>query len=164
MIDIGWNTDRLDADQTIGRLFEAAFGPLPGQFDQVSLFGWKPIVEDDHRSSGLVWPGGVGFVFDRLDEVEYDHVDTEIFETSDDIVIRIVMPGIKKESLYIEVSGNILTLTGKRVAAGSELAAAGETLMPFKKVFNLPKTPMPGDVRAKYTGTILHIQISKNLV
>jgi len=164
MIDIGWNLNGFDGNQDLGRLFEAAFGESLDLFDKMSLCGWRPIGQAGDPTSGLVWNGGMGFVFDRLGEAEYDHGDTEIFETSDDIVIRVVMPGIRKESLFIEVNGNILTLTGERFADENELAEAGEALLPFKKVFNLPKTPLPGDVKARYTGTVLHIQIAKNFI
>lgn len=164
MIDIRWNIEGFNGNQDIGRLFEAAFSHHAlDQFDELSLCGWKPIDEPSRQPNGLVWNGGMGFVFDRLGETDHDHGDTEIFETSEDIVIRVVMPGIQKESLFIEVNDNILTLTGERLVGLDELAETGPALLPFKKVFNLPKTPLPGEVRAKYTGTILHIQISKNL-
>ena len=163
MIDIGWNIDGVDGDRVVGRLFEAAFGDSMDHFDQLSLCGWKPIAESGSQPQEVVWNGGMGFVFDRLGVSEHDHVDTEIFETFDDIVIRVVIPGIKKESLFIEVNGNILTLTGERTTDEDEFSETGQSLMPFKKVFSLPKTPVPGEIRAKYTGTILHIQIAKNL-
>ncbi|MDZ7262086.1 MAG: Hsp20/alpha crystallin family protein [candidate division KSB1 bacterium] len=91
--------------------------------------------------------------------------NTDIFETKDELVIRIEIAGVRKEDIHLTLKDHILTLRGKRI----DLGASGRvyyhqmeiTYGVFERIIVLPKSIVDTEIRASYQEGFLEITIPK---
>lgn len=89
----------------------------------------------------------------------------DIFETNSGMVIRVDLPGVKRENVAVEIKDNILTLKGERL---SECEVPDENYLRrerccglFQRAFNLNQAVAPDKVKAKFKDGVLEVEIPK---
>lgn len=149
-----------DKNTIVERLFEAAFRAPDASYRQKSLCGWSLV---------LVYPPDVTKPLlhetaDRQSVPLDDTDDVVIRETDDAIVLEIEVPHLKAESLYLEISGNLLIVRGERIAGAPPAPQAGNNnrdVLNFERLVVLPAPARPGQVRARLVGHVVKINILK---
>jgi len=91
---------------------------------------------------------------------------TDIFETKDNFVFRIEVPGMKKEDIEIDMKDNILTISGER-KENSEIKKEDFHRMEsfygsFNRSFSIPKGTDPKKIDAVMKDGILELKIGKS--
>jgi HSP20 family protein len=92
--------------------------------------------------------------------------NTDIFESQDEVKIRLELAGVPRENITVAVKGGKLTVTGSRPEK-----RPGERLYyhqlelnygHFKRVISLPESIEHNDIQATLEEGVLEIVISKN--
>ena len=89
----------------------------------------------------------------------------DILESKDSYLIRVELPGMKREDLKTEVNEGVLTLSGERhqekPANGVEYHRAERVAGKFSRSFYLPQTVKHDGIKATYRDGILEVQVPK---
>jgi len=89
----------------------------------------------------------------------------DIYETTDEIVLKAELPGLKKEDVSIEVSDNSLILTGERTfekdIREEHYHRIERSYGSFSRTFSLPTAVNQDGVNAQFIDGILEIHIPK---
>lgn len=146
-------------DITVDNLFKAAFGRTPREYQRMSLLGWRPLSPDftdllfkvakrppDAGQRPFVPPPGV-----------------KLHETKELIVVEVELPPIDQESLYIEITGDLLIIRGTLIPASAQKRSkawkrAGKNV---HRYIQLPVFARPGEVRARLEGNTVRVLIHK---
>jgi HSP20 family protein len=115
-----------------------------------ALLRWDPM-----RDLGSSWGGqGASFV---------PHFDVK--ETKEGYLLRADLPGVKESDLDISVTGNVLTISGKREQEqreeGETYYASERVYGEFSRSFSLPDGADLGSVAADLKDGVLSIHLSK---
>ncbi len=89
---------------------------------------------------------------------------TDIFETKDDFVFKIELPGISKDDITVELSGDNLTVKGERKeeeVTKEEFHRIERCGGPFSRSFTLPKNANGEKMIASMRDGILELRIPK---
>lgn len=168
MSQVKWNilTTAGNVEENVEKLFQEAFNSETAYYDQLMLFGWKPI-EDLYKKSDLTllgWKYHEGIELEANRPVPTNEPNIDIYTASDHLVITIELPRLKEDSLRLEISGNILIVRCEHYAfepQQNETTIEQEnSLIQFKRSFRLPRVARPGEVRARLHGDIVRIAIS----
>lgn len=147
-------------DKTIERLFHVAFESSVSAFFKDSLCGWGPLLSVPQAT---ILPS-IG------DWRNHDHSDPEntegvlIQETDQNISIEIEVPHLKAESLYLEISGDILIVRGEHLPGtrqNQHSAWSDKDGLYFERLIMLPVLVRPGEIRARLVGRVIKINITK---
>jgi HSP20 family molecular chaperone IbpA len=87
-----------------------------------------------------------------------------IHETLNGIVLEIEVPHLKAESLYLEVSGNMLIVRGERIPEAVSKRRSNRKIpeaINFERLIVLPIQARPGEIRAKLVGRVVRVNILK---
>ena len=86
-------------------------------------------------------------------------------ETEKEYIVTAEIPGAKKEDVAVEVSGNVLTISGK---VADEKKKEGEkhhfyerAFGTFSRSFTLPQDANPEEIKAEHSNGVLHLEIAK---
>ncbi len=89
----------------------------------------------------------------------------ETTEADDHFLMSVDLPGVKKEDIKIEVTDNVLTVSGERKR---EVAEKGQTVQKFgkaygyfKRSFTLPASVDSEKVEARYEDGVLEVYLPK---
>ena len=93
----------------------------------------------------------------------------EIAEADEHFVLSVDLPGLKKEDIKIEVTDNVLSISGERK---SEILPDNKLKVQryeksygyFKRSFSLPANVDSGKVKAQYENGVLELYLPKQLV
>jgi len=89
----------------------------------------------------------------------------DIYETNDEIVLKAELPGLKKEDVSIEITDNILVLTGERAfekdIREENYHRIERSYGSFSRTFTLPTMVDRERVNAKFIDGILEVHIPK---
>lgn len=151
-------------EDRLKRTFTEAFYGDVERFNKLTLNGWKPLMQDANDEDLLCgWKSlkkmnDAGIMgFEQSDEV---------FESHDAIVICAHIPGVRKESIYVGIRGNRLTVEGERSMAADMISphgfVDGSCYRCFRKVFFLPDSARKRKIRARLKGDIIRIEIPNN--
>lgn len=89
----------------------------------------------------------------------------DIYVTDNNAVIKVDLPGVKKENVSVEIKETILTIKGERVE--DESAPKDNYLRKercyghFKRAFNLQYIVSPDKIKAKFNDGVLTVEIPK---
>ncbi|KNC96955.1 uncharacterized protein SPPG_07775 [Spizellomyces punctatus DAOM BR117] len=90
----------------------------------------------------------------------------DVFETDDAIVVHVDLPGVPKDEINIEVSGNQLIIHGEHKGVkGFESATSRvreRNIGRFRKIINLPAGVDTDKIQAKYENGLLEVKIPKS--
>jgi HSP20 family protein len=89
----------------------------------------------------------------------------DVFETRDDLVVAVELPGVKEQDVHLTIVGDTLTLRGHR---GSDPEVREENYHrierwsgPFERHIQLPIPVQSDKVRASYRDGVLEIRLPK---
>lgn len=89
----------------------------------------------------------------------------DIYETSENIVVRAEIPGMKKEDIEINVTDNVLTIKGEKKQEkkmqNEDYHRIECSYGTFQRSFSLPKAIKADNVTATYKDGVLMITIPK---
>jgi HSP20 family protein len=89
----------------------------------------------------------------------------DVKETKDAYVIRADMPGVRDDEVEISLSGNLLTVTGKREdehrAEGDQYYAVERGFGAFARTFSLPDSVDAEHVSAELKNGVLTLRVPK---
>ncbi len=107
------------------------------------------------------------FLSDRVIDREFPWTPAiQIKELTDKYILDVDVPGVKKEDLKIEVSDNVLTISGERKEEKEEKDAQYHrreiVFGSFKRAIQLPTNIEADKISAKLENGVLHIEIPKS--
>jgi HSP20 family protein len=89
----------------------------------------------------------------------------DVFETAEEIVVEIDLPGHKQEELQIKVDGDVLTIQAERkterAQKGDSYQRSERILGKFARSFTLPANVDATRTVAKYEAGVLQIRLPK---
>lgn len=89
----------------------------------------------------------------------------DLFEDKDNIVVKVELPGVKKDEIQLSVHDGLLTITGERKS--EEEVKEGETIRSerffgrFQRTVALPKTVAIEKSKANYKDGVLTVSLPK---
>lgn len=144
----------------IERLFRTAFEFSSDAYRQDSLCGWAPWLYQPPEAAIYL----DGILEDRQPSFVEDLDGVVIHETLNGIVVEIEVPHLKAESLYLEVSGNMLIVRGERIPETASKQRSNTEIpnaLNFERMIVLPVQARPGEIRAKLVGRVVRVNILK---
>ena len=140
---------------SVDELFAAAFYKSQIIYQRKSLLGWRPVVadappDDSQEDEKPFTESGPRFS---------NSPDVKIRETSETIIIEVELPDIDEESLYLEVSGDLLIIKAEKRARRQFESGKQPVVHRYVK---LPVAAVPGNIQARLDGPLLRIKISKS--
>lgn len=96
------------------------------------------------------------------------HPDLDLSETQTQYTIKMDLPGMKKEDIEIEVSDQVVTISGERKKEGEETTKDGihrkeRNFGAFQRAVTLPEPIKADQMTAEYVNGILSVKIPKLL-
>ncbi|MBI2191768.1 MAG: Hsp20/alpha crystallin family protein [Planctomycetes bacterium] len=90
---------------------------------------------------------------------------TDVYETPDEVVIRMEIPGIEAEDFQIAVDGDRLIVQGQRGDVprrpGTQFRQMEIHVGPFQRVIKMPGPIEESRVKATYSGGFLEVSVPK---
>ncbi len=130
-----------------------AAGPLTRLRDEVQNV-FERFLGDRPETRGLGFY--TGETFPRLDLAESDN----------EVTVRAELPGIQAKDVKVEVTGNLLKLSGEKSAQheekGRDYVYQERQFGSFSRTVQLPTSVDPTKVDAKYKDGVLTVTLSKN--
>ena len=89
----------------------------------------------------------------------------DLTETADEFVLRLEAPGVHKENLDINLTGTLLTITGRRElmteASGETYLRREREIGKFTRTIRLPALVVEKEVKATYQDGVLVVHLPK---
>jgi HSP20 family protein len=89
----------------------------------------------------------------------------DLYQEADRLVVKLEVPGMKKEDIGVSVDASVLTISGERKEAGKPADAAicrcERTLGQFERQVTLPWKVDETQIKATYTDGILTVTLPK---
>ena len=129
----------------------------------MTLVRWNPV-----RELASMEIDRLNHMFDNLWGAEREAgrfvPPVDIYETDQrDVVIRVELPGMKREDIAITVEQNVLTISGERKyepdVQRERFHRLERCLGTFSRSFTLPDTVDMGKIRAEYKNGLLTVTI-----
>lgn len=148
-----------DTRVTVDQLFEAAFGPKPRQYQHESLLGWRPLATDSVPAALQVQKETAG----RTDRPFVPPPGVKVYETEELVVVEVELPAIEKESLHLEISGDLLIIRGNRIPVKPSRPLKNHRRKGpmIYRYIQLPVFVKPGEVKARLEGYTVRVTIAK---
>lgn len=146
--------DRPHTTISVDALFTAAFRKSQFAYQRESLLGWRPI-EIEVEPEPIMPPSS-----EATGPQFSNSPDVKVQENADHIVIEVDLPNIDEESLFLEVSGDLLIIKAQKEGAGQNPSDEDKPAM-VRRYVKLPITVQPGNIRARMDNGILSIMIGK---
>lgn len=91
------------------------------------------------------------------------HPPTDVYETDEDITIKVELAGVDEDDFAIQLDGRVLTISGQREDPRTKLAFQQMEISygAFHSAVYLPHEVDPGNARAHYENGFLYIQLPK---
>lgn len=142
---------------SVDRLFAAAFRQPHFIYQKESLLGWRPVgmktslrTRNADKSSSKEKPP------------EFNNSpDVKVQEAPESILIEVVLPDIHEDSLYLEVSGDLLIIKAERTRPGRKTTSNKDDKPMVHRFIKLPVIAQPGGVKARLEGNMLKVIIRK---
>jgi len=120
---------------------EFRFGPM-------FSFGWPEELRHRNGDLGLQMPA------------------IEIYEEKDEVVVKAELPGMKKEDLEINLSGDILTIKGEKKKE-EEVKEKGSyyserSYGSFERSIEIPENVLSDKIRASFKEGVLEVRLQKS--
>jgi HSP20 family protein len=89
----------------------------------------------------------------------------DVYETRDDLVVAVELPGVREQDLRLAMTGDVLSLTGQR---GTDASAREESYHrierwsgTFERHVRLPIPILADKIRASYRDGVLEVRLPK---
>lgn len=137
------------------------------------LAPWRPIVEMER------WFDRVDRLFDRVLNRFFRQIDRdfwmldqqwvpamEVSETPDAYIVRVELPGVKREDIEVTLQDDILTIKGKKERSeehkSEEMHFAERVYGEFVRSLRIPSDVKTDAIEASYKDGVLEIRLSKD--
>jgi HSP20 family protein len=122
-----------------------------------TIVRWSPLRELDWME------GGMRRMLDEFGFAPAALPAADVYETTDEFVIELEVPGFEEKELGIEVTDHTLVLTGERTAtkAEKEFRIRERLEEKFERRFHLPTTADTEQVKAKFGKGVLEVHTPK---
>jgi HSP20 family molecular chaperone IbpA len=148
-----------DKSISVEKLFAAAFNKSHFIYQRESLLGWRPVIND--LAPGIT-----------VDELQpptektasfTNSPDIKVRETSVAILIEVLLPKINEDSLYLEISGDLLIIKAQSADTDDMDTPSGDDVdhTMVHRYVKLPITAQPGNVQARIEDNLLRVIINK---
>ncbi len=101
----------------------------------------------------------------RLPELEELTPSVDIFEDADNVVIKAELPGMKKEDINVNLTGDTITISGEKKkeekVEKKNYYRLERSHGSFSRSFRLPKEVQTDKAKAKFKDGVLQIKIPK---
>src|SRR5262245_10722593 len=97
---------------------------------------------------------------DNVERADW-HPLADVFETENEYVIALDLPGIDREALEVDVDDNRLTVRGLRQVGDSKQHRSERPNGRFFRTFTVPKTVDQAKVKAEYKDGVLELTLPK---
>jgi len=91
----------------------------------------------------------------------------DVFETEDEVVIKMELPGVSRQDFSVELEENVLHIRGRRLDSDRAKAQRYHQMEisygPFEKVIYLPESISAEDVGARLKDGILTLSVNKKV-
>jgi HSP20 family protein len=129
-----------------------------------SVDRWDPFREvgDLQSEMNRMFDGFFGRSLPGLDRVWAPAVD--VFETKDDLVMTVELPGVNEKDIHLSITGDVLTIKGERgmTSTNQENAYRSERWYgKFERSLSLPIPVQADKVKATYRDGVLTINLPK---
>jgi HSP20 family protein len=99
-------------------------------------------------------------------EFRMPSVALDVYEEKDDVVVKADMPGLKKEEIEVNLSGNTLTITGERKKSEEvkekSYYRSERSYGMFRRSVELPADVQADKVTASFKDGVLEIRLPKS--
>lgn len=146
--------------QAVETTYNAAFGPSPALYRQISLCGWRPLAA--HRKPYFL--SSTPLKQGAPPSEESNASGIEVYETSKGMTIEVALSAIKEDSLHLAITGKMVIIRGERILLDQEektLSAGLARNSQFQHFIQLPATVRTGGFRAQLKGDVVQIDFSK---
>jgi HSP20 family molecular chaperone IbpA len=153
------NSAPIDYDRTVERYYGKAFGPSPALYRQISLCGWRPLIDRRESERASLQPQPQ----DRSDDAEKS-IGIEVYETAAGMTIEVALSAIREDSLHLAVCAEKVIIRGERKTSGAldkPFQAEHRRKPQFQYFIPLPSTISTGGFRAQLEGDIVRIDFDK---
>ncbi len=145
-------------NKSIDRFYDAAFGPSVALYKQISLCGWRMLINQPE------WPTSPNFVSAKSAITFRNDSDIEVLETSKGMTIKVALCNIKEESLHLMITGKMVIIRGERIVPSRRIPApsfsAGRFPL-FQHQIMLPATVRTRGFRAQMIDGIVQIDFAR---
>jgi HSP20 family protein len=87
------------------------------------------------------------------------------WETADEMIVAVQMPGVAKEGLHVESRGRVVFVTGhRRMPRDARLVTSEHPLGPYQRMIPLPEGTTASDLNAQIADGQLELRIRKKVV
>ncbi len=98
--------------------------------------------------------------------VEEVSPSVDVFEEGDDVVVKAELPGIKKEDIEVNLSDDIMTISGEKKkeekVQKKDYYSLERSFGSFRRSFRLPSEVLPDKAKAAFKDGILEIRVPKS--
>ncbi|MCP4152959.1 MAG: Hsp20/alpha crystallin family protein [bacterium] len=129
---------------------------------------WKPFGDfvSMHNSLNRFFGDGFDKHFDRgADTIATRYPTTDIYETTDDYIVKLEVPGLSKDDISVELNNDTLTVKGERKEEKELNEESYHRLESFSgtfsRSFTLPKNVDAQKISADMKDGILNLKIAK---
>jgi HSP20 family molecular chaperone IbpA len=144
---------------SVDELFAAAFNKSNFIYQRESLLGWRPVINGlEHRITGNEHQTPIEKTASFTNSP-----DIKVRETAETILIEVTLPKIHEDSLFLEITGDLLIIRAQRADTehmGSAVDNEADPSMVHRYV-KLPITAQPGNVQARVEDNLLRVIINK---
>ena len=89
-----------------------------------------------------------------------------VWETRDEVIVAVQMPGVNKEGLHVESRGRVVFVTGQTrpVSDSGRILVSEHPLGPYQRIIPLPEGTTAADLSAQINDGVLELRIRKKVV
>jgi len=129
---------------------------------------WRPL------NNLMSWPDRLTRYFDdeffkdfpRTEEIfDSGYPAADIFETKDDFVFKLEMPGMSKDDVHVDVENNVLSIRGEKKSQQEVKKENYHRIESFSgsfsRSFALPRNADPSNIKAALKDGILELRVAK---
>ena len=144
---------------SVDELFTAAFDNPNFYYQRESLLGWRPVTHnsDPRRVEGVPRSSSG-------EKPSYSNSpDIIVKDTPEAILIEVTLPEINEDSLYLEVSGDLLIVRAQRAVSDKNQPERSKKIdkSMVHRYVKLPVAAQPGNVQARLENQVLRVKINK---
>jgi HSP20 family protein len=101
----------------------------------------------------------------RMHEIEEVSPSMDIFTEGDNVVVKAELPGMKKEDIHVNLTGDTITISGEKEkeekVEKKDYYSFERSYGSFKRSFSLPSEVQTEKASAKFKNGVLEIRIPK---
>ena len=153
--------------KNVEKLFDEVFTNPSFSYRKNTMYGWMPLDEMFNDTPiSMAWGPGADLGFKTQGNPYRIEPDIFVHEDRTELIIDIHLPDLIRDSLYIEVRDNILSVRGKQYITDDsysrDFGFNEFRFREFHKFFPLPVSTRPDLISAQFKGSAIRIRVRKS--